>query len=144
MTDMAERLIGEEEGRDACIYRDSMGLLTIGIGCLVDKSQIGAGLCDAAIAVQFQHDAATAQAIAGRFPHFAELNDVRQAVLISMTFQLGTKPLHWPNFMAAMEARDYEKAAVAGRDSDWWRVQTHARAERQMLMLASGQWVQKS
>lgn len=143
MTDLAETLIAEEEGREPCVYRDSLGLFTIGIGCLVDKSHLGAGLCDAAIEAQFAHDSAAARTEASRYPHYDEFNAVRQAVLISMCFQLGTKPLHWTNFMNALAARDYTKAAAAGRDSDWWRLQTPARAEREMTMLESGQWVEK-
>lgn len=142
MTNLAQQLVGEEEGRDPCVYRDSLGYLTIGIGCLVDRSQLGAGLCDEAIDAQFEHDAARARGIAERFPYFDELNEVRQAVLISMAFQLTTKPLHWPDFMAALGARDYVKAAAAGRDSEWWRVQTHTRAERAMRMLETGIWVE--
>lgn len=141
MTDLAQKLVSEEEGRDPCVYKDSLGYFSIGIGALVDRSQLGAGLCDAAIDAQFAHDSANARAIAKRFPYFDELNDVRQAVLISMAFQLTTKPLHWPDFMAALGARDYVKAAAAGRDSDWWRVQTHTRAERAMRMLESAVWV---
>lgn len=144
MSDLAEKLIAQEEGRDPCAYRDSLGLLTIGIGALVDKSHPGAGLCDAAIDAQFAHDSAGARAEAALYPHFTELNDVRQAVLVSMCFQLGTKPLHWTNFMNALAARDYPKAAEAGRDSDWWRVQTHSRAERQMSMLADGMWRERT
>jgi len=144
MTDLAQQLVGEEEGRDPCVYRDSLGYYTIAIGCLVDKSQLGAGLCDAAIDAQFAHDSANARTIAKRFPYFDELNDVRQAVLISMAFQLSTKPLHWPDFIAALGAKDYVKAAAAGRDTDWWRIQTHNRAERQMRMLETGLWVPKS
>lgn len=141
MTDLVETLLGEEEGRERCAYQDSRGLWTIGIGALVDKSIPGAGLCDEAIAVQFAHDCAQARADAQKFPRFAELNEVRQAVLISMCFQLGRKPLHWPNFMHSLELGDFEQAARHGRDSDWWRDQTRKRAERQMQMLASGQWV---
>lgn len=95
------------------------------------------------MAAQDAHDSAAARAIAAQFPHFAELNDVRQAVLISMAFQLGAKPLHWPHFMAALEARDYEAAAAAGMDSDWARDQTPRRAGREMTMLSSGQWVER-
>jgi GH24 family phage-related lysozyme (muramidase) len=142
MTDLAEQLVSEEEGKSRVVYFDSLKLLTIGIGCLVDPSIPGSGLCDEAITVQFAHDSMTARVIAARFPHYAELNEVRQAVLISMAFQLTTKPLHWPQFMAALEARDYPKAAEAGRDSDWWRTQTHTRAERAMTMLETGQWVE--
>jgi GH24 family phage-related lysozyme (muramidase) len=143
MIDLAETLISQEEGRDPCVYRDSLGYYTIGIGALVDKGQLGAGLCDAAIEAQFAHDSVQARATAALFPHFAELSDIRRAVLISMAFQLSSKPLHWPDFMAAMTVKDYVKAAAAGRDSDWWRVQTHTRAERAMTMLETDKWVER-
>lgn len=144
MTDLAEALIADEEGRIRHVYPDSRGLLTIGIGALVDPKILGAGLCDAAIDAQFMHDSAEARANAAKFPHFAELNDVRQAVLISMCFQLGSAPLHWPDFVAALEARAYGVAAGAGRDSEWWRTQTPKRAERAMQMLATGSWFPKT
>lgn len=138
---MAEKLIGEEEGREKCAYRDNLGYLSIAIGCLVDKSQPGAGLCDAAIDAQFEHDQANAERIAAHYPYFAELNEVRQAVLISMSFQMSTKPQLWPHFMQCLARRDYSGAAAAGRDSEWCKVQTHGRAEREMKMLESGEWV---
>lgn len=144
MSDLAQQLVAEEEGRDPCAYPDTEGYLTIGIGALVDRRQPGAGLCDAAIDAQFAHNSAEARAIAARFPHYLELNDVRQAVLISLAFQLATKPLHWPDFIGALQARDYSRAAAAGRDSDWWRIQTHARAEREMRMLESGEWQERT
>lgn len=144
MTDLAEVLVGEEEGRESCAYQDTRGLWTIGIGCLVDRSVPGAGLCDDAIAVQFAHDALQARRSAARFPRFAQLDEVRKAVLISMCFQLGEKPLHWPNFMRSLELGDYDGAAAHGLDSDWARDQTPRRAKRQMQMLASGQWVRQS
>lgn len=136
-----ENLIAEEEGRSSTAYKDSRSYLTIGVGALIDPKVPGAGLCDAAIDAQFEHDSQSARAIAGKFPHFAELNEVRQAVLISMAFQLGDKPLHWPNFMNALESRNYRAAADAGRDTDWWRTQTPRRAEREMQMLETGSWV---
>lgn len=141
MSDLVELLISEEEGRENTAYPDSRGYLTIGVGALIDPKVASAGLCDAAISAQFAHDSAEARSIAATFPHFTELNPVQQAVIISMAFQLGTKPLHWPDFMAAMTARDYVKAAAAGRDSDWWRKQTPKRAEREMQMLETGLWV---
>jgi GH24 family phage-related lysozyme (muramidase) len=143
MTDLAEQLVGEEEGRDPCVYPDtsSQKLLTIAIGCVVDRRVPGAGLCDAAISAQFAHDSAEARAIAAQYPYYNELSEVRQAVLISMSFQLGSKPQRWPNFMAALVARNYTAAAAAGRDSDWWRIQTPKRAEREMTMLETDIWV---
>lgn len=144
MSDRSEQLVGEEEGRSRTVYPDTRKLWTIGIGCLVDRSVPGAGLCDEAITVQFAHDSAAARAIAAQFPHFAELNDVRQAVLVSMAFQLGGKPLHWKDFINALTAKDYAAAASAGLDSDWARTQTPQRAKRAMQMLSGGMWVNHS
>jgi GH24 family phage-related lysozyme (muramidase) len=143
MTDLSEALIGEEEGRIKHVYPDSRGLLTIGIGCLCDPKVPGAGLCDAAIDAQFAHDSLEAHTLAARFPHYSELSDVRKAVLVSMCFQMGGGPLHWPDFVAALEARNYTAAAGAGRDSSWWREQTPKRAEREMQMLQLNTWVAK-
>lgn len=143
MSTISEILLDEEEGRSRTVYQDTRGFWTISRGCLVDSRVPGAGLCGAAMAAQDAHDSASAIAIAEQFPHFDELNEVRQAVLISMGFQLGSKPLHWPNFMAALEKRDYVAAQAAGLDSDWARDQTPRRAKREMQMLLTGIWVGK-
>jgi lysozyme len=139
MGDLAEQLIASQEGRKPCVYRDTRGILTIAIGCVVDPAVQGAGLCDAAIDAQFAHDSAWARNVAAEFPNFEQLNEVRQAVLVSMAFQLGSKPLFWPNFMAALQKADYVAAAAAGLDSDW-AAQTPARAKLEMMMLSSGAW----
>lgn len=143
MSDLAEQLIGEEEGRERCVYPDTEGYATIGIGCLVDKRKAGAGLCDAAIDAQFAHDSAVARADAAALPGLDRLNDVQRAVLVSMCFQLGN--LHdWPHFRNALAAGDIPGAVQAGMDSDWYRDPvkgTPKRAKRELQMLASGQWV---
>lgn len=144
MSNLATTLIGEEEGRRALVYPDTRGFSTIGIGCLVDSRVRGAtGLCDEAIDAQFAHDSIRARADATRLLGFERCNEVRQAVLVSMCFQLGS--LHdWPNFRRAIEAGDFAEAARHGLDSDWARTQTPNRAQRQMRMLASGAWEPKT
>lgn len=139
--DLVEQLIAEEEGRVRTAYPDSQGFLTIGIGSLVDKRVAGAGLCDAAIDAQFAHDSAAARHLASLFPAWSEHNAVRQAVLVSMCFQMGDGPLGWKHFAAALAIKDYAAAAAAGLDSEWARVQTPQRAEREMKMLSTGLWV---
>lgn len=143
MEDLALKLLGEEEGRERYVYPDSEGILSIGIGCVVDKRHPNAaGLCDAAIAAQFQHDSAVAKSDAQWLPGFDKANGVQQAVLVSMCFQLGD--LHdWPHFKAALVVGDFNAAADAGLDSKWAREQTPARAQRQMQMLRTGGWVNK-
>lgn len=142
MSDLTEQLIAEEEGRVPYAYQDSRGLWTIGIGCLVDHSVGGAGLCDAAIDAQFAHDSATARAEAEALPGFEACNDVQRAVLVSMCFQLGNLA-SWPKFKTALAAGDYKAAAAEGLNSMWAR-QTPKRAKREMGMLESGQWVDRS
>lgn len=143
MNGLVEQLLAEEEGRDRCVYPDSRGFLTIGIGCLVDRRVAGAGLCDEAIAAQFAHDSAIARELAPRFLGFERCNEVQQAVLISMCYQMGSKPLQWPNFCRAIQIGDYAMAARHGLDTEWAREQTPRRAKRQMEMLATGHWVKR-
>lgn len=139
--DLTEQLIGEEEGRERCAYSDSRGFWTIGIGCLVDKRFPGAGLCDAAIDAQFQHDSQTAVHTASRIPNFPQLNQIQQAALVSICFQLGDQVIGWKNFMAAMSSGDFPGAANALMDSNWAKTETPKRALRETQMLATGQWV---
>jgi lysozyme len=139
--DLAEALIAECEGLRLTAYRDSRNLWTVGYGHLLDPHRDWNGYTITADEADawLSKDLFSARTTAAEFPHYAELNDVRKAVLTSMAYQMGSKPLHWPHFMAALEARDYDAAATAGLDSDWHR-QTPARAEREMVMLKSGSW----
>ena len=102
---------------------------------------LGSGLCDAAITAQFSHDSFAARKIASTWPEFSTLNPVRQAVLISMAYQLGNKPKGWPKFMAALERQDFDDAALQGANTNWYRTQTPNRAMREMQMLRTGEWV---
>lgn len=144
MTDLAETLIGEEEGRERTGYPDSLGYESIGIGCCIDKRVRGAGLCDAAIDAQFTHDRANADAVCERIPNFRALNPVQSAALTSVAFQLGDQVLGWKDFMAAMRETppNVRAAGAALRDSKWAKVQTPERADRECTMLETGAWVE--
>jgi lysozyme len=137
VSDLAHQLLSEEEGRIPYAYRDSEGFLTIGVGCLIDPRK-GGRLCDEAIDVQLEHDLKAARERAAALSGFDQCNDVRQAVLVSMCFQLGDLQ-DWPNFRKALSVGDYEGAASHGLDSLWAK-QTPSRAQRQMRMLRSGEW----
>jgi len=143
MTDLAQTLIEESEGRTNTVIKDTLGYDTIGIGCCVDARVRGCGLCDEAIDVQFAHDSKTAREEAADLPGFQRCNDVRQAVLVSMCFQLGDLR-DWPKFKAALAMGDYTAAAAAGLDSEWARTETPARAKREMAMLESGSWIEQT
>lgn len=140
MSDLVERLLDEEEGRSSpTAYPDTRGYLTIARGVCVDKRVGGAGLPPEAIQVANKVRTDEARERAMSIPGYERCNDVRQAVLTSMCFQLGI--VNWPEFRAALAMDDYEAAADAGRDSVWWRAETPRRAEREMRMLESGVWL---
>lgn len=137
MSDLAFKLVSEEEGRVPHVYQDNLGFWTIGVGALVDARK-GGRLCDEAIDAQLEHDLKAARERAAALSGFDQCNEVRQAVIVSMCFQLGSLAT-WTHFRNALAAGDYSAAADAGLDSLWAR-QTPARAQRQMAMLRSGEW----
>lgn len=139
MSDLAQVLIAEEEGSSATVYEDTRGYQTIGIGCLVDPKFPGAGLCEAAIDAQFDHDSAQARKEAASIAGFGACNDVRQAVLISMCYQLGDLQ-NWPSFRLALSENEYNTAADAMLNSEW-HLQTKRRCERAAEMMRTGAWV---
>lgn len=68
------------------------------------------------------------------------LSDVRQAVLISMAYQMGIGGLmKFRKMLAAIEAGDFAEAAQQGMDSRWAN-QTYARANRHMRMMLTDDW----
>lgn len=120
-------------------YLDTKGVPTIGWGHTgSDVFYPGQVITQAQADYLFSKDLSTAQLIAVRFPHWYALNEARQAVLTSMTFQMGTKPLYWPVFMAALAIQDYTAAEAAGLDSKWARSDSPRRASEEMTALASG------
>jgi lysozyme len=142
MTDLAFQLVQESEGCRLTAYKDSRGLWTIYYGHLLPQDRDWTGYtgtqqeADAFLG----EDMSKARMLATEFPYFQSMNEVRQAVCVSMAFQLGSKPLHWPNFMQALHSQDYVAAAKAGLDS-LWAEQTPSRANREMKMLETGVWV---
>jgi lysozyme len=143
MADLAQTLVEEQEGCELTAYEDTKGLWTIGYGHLLDQTRNWSGqtITQQQAEEWLAADMGYARVLATGFPHWQTLGDVRQAVLISMCFQMGSKPLYWPNFMAALEAQDYAAAAAAGLDTDWARLDSPNRAKLEMKMLDNAQWI---
>lgn len=73
-------------------------------------------------------------------PWDAGLDEVRQAVLIDMCFNLGKNGLSkFKRFLAAMQDGDWRRAAQEMRDSLWW-AQVGSRAVRLERMVLDGRW----
>jgi lysozyme len=138
---LTQSLIEKYEGCELTAYQDSLGVWTCGYGHELepqDKNWAGFTITQAQADSWLTSDMAVAETLAQQFPYFENLNEARQACLISMCFQLGSQPLHWPNFMASLEAQNYTQAAANGLDSEWAK-QTPERADQEMAMLASGE-----
>ena len=88
-------MIKHHEGVVPHAYKDSRGYLTIGVGRLIDE-ELGGGLSDDEIDYLLANDLKRCRAEAETYPWFAGLSEPRQAVVISMLFNLG-KP-RWDGF----------------------------------------------
>ena len=130
-----------DEGRVRHAYKDSLGYETIGVGHLIDRRK-GGGLPDHIIDLLLDWDIDRAdRELYEAFPWVSQLDSVRRAVLINMTFQLGISGLKgFRNAMAAMQAHDWEAAADHFLDSKVAREQTPERWRRHARQIRTGEW----
>lgn len=130
-------LLELHEGRRRWAYRDSEGYLTIGIGFNLDSE----GLYDVEMDFILRNRIKLASIeIESAFPQFARLNATRQIVLVDMTYNMGlTKLLGFERMFIALDAQDYEEAAVEMLDS-LWADQVKGRAVRLANMMRTGRW----
>lgn len=146
MSEVARKLIEEEEGRRTQPYYDHMGYVTWGVGHLADPRKI-CPVPGRVVDLMFDHDYTEKLALARQIPGFSDLNGVQQAVVVSMVFQMGFEPFDgdgykdFAKFLAALRRGDTRTAAAEGLDSKWAREDTPRRAQRQMKMLSTGLWV---
>ena len=130
--------IANDEGVVYELYRCSLGHLTGGIGHLItewDEEYYGMPVgtkvpheqVDAWFAIDINR---TLQDCKEIFPDFNDLPEEAQLVIANMCFQLGRPRLsNFRKFIAAINDRDWIKAADEMEDSRWYK-QTTARAER--------------
>ncbi len=139
-SELARQLRGDE-GTEPCVYKDSLGLDTIGVGRLVDKRKPGAGLRPDEITYLLNNDIDDRiDALTRRLPWFQNLDDSRKAVLLNMSFQLGVDGLlQFTHTLALVQDGKYDNAAHAMLQSRW-ATQTPARAKRMAEQMRSGLW----
>lgn len=129
-----------DEGEVLHAYKDSLGYWTIGVGILIDARK-GGGLTAEESAWLLQHrlDAKRAE-LSAALPWFKYLDEVRQAALLDMAYQLGVGGvLKFPKMLAALRDRRWAEAESHALDSDW-KNQTPERAKRVARQLATGEW----
>jgi lysozyme len=132
-------MIKHHEGVVKHAYTDSRGYLTIGVGRLIDK-ELGGGLSDDEVDYLLANDLKRCQAEAETYGWFAGLNEPRQAVVISLLFNLG-KPRFdgFKKAQAAIADGDFPTAAEELLDSRW-SLQVGKRSEEMAAQLYSGEW----
>jgi lysozyme len=139
-----ERLKAQLIRHEGCVlhaYQDSAPeqFWTIGVGRLIDKRR-GGGISEEEAAYLLENDIRKAEAFAAQYPWYAGLDEVRQAVVIDMLFNMG--PGRFAGFkkmLAAISVADWKEAAVQMLDSKW-ATQVGNRALRLSEMMRSGVW----
>lgn len=130
-----------DEGVVLHAYTDSLGYLTIGVGRLIDKRK-GGGISHEEAMYLLDHDVTRIwHELVKRFPWVLSLDDVRQAVLANMAFNMGVPGLaKFVNTLAAVRRGDYSAAVNGMRRSLWYRQVQKSRSERLIRMMLSGEW----
>lgn len=136
--DNIQAMVAWAEGNRACVYRDSLGIPTVGIGFNLQRSDartifsrfgidynavLNGSRCltDAQVTQLFNNDLTWARSGAARcVGSFANQPACVQNVLIDMTFNMGEGSLcGWPNFVAQLGRREYTAAANNMASTRW-------------------------
>jgi lysozyme len=128
-----------EEGRRHAAYRDSLGILTIGVGFNIDADH-GGGLDDDEINFILARRLNRAANLAHLYPWFDNLDEPRQLVVVDMIYNMG--PQTFAQFHAthaAIQSHDWAQAALQMKNSKW-HTQVGDRAVRLERIMETGQW----
>lgn len=131
-----ERLLWKEEGYRSKPYKCTAGRLTVGIGWNLD-----AGVSwELALMVLRSQIAELKRQLTARYRWFQGLNEARQAVVVSMAFQMGIAGFAgFKTTISLIEQGKYAAAATQMLTSKWAK-QTPPRAKRHAEMMRTGKW----
>lgn len=115
-----EEMLKRHEGLRLSAYQDGEGFWTIGVGRLIDERK-GGGITHGEAMQLLEHDIdRTVNALYQRAPWVAELDEVRQLVLVNMAFNLGVNGLlQFTNTMAHIRGGRFDQAAQGMLASKW-------------------------
>lgn len=124
------------EGERLRPYRCTAGKLTIGVGRNLEDR----GITAEESAMLLSNDISREEReLLAALPWVAKLSEVRQRVLLDMSFNLGLQGLlAFKRTLAAIQAGQYQQAAGMMLESLWAR-QVGQRAQRLSEMMATGQ-----
>ena len=127
MREAARRLM-DWEGYRQFAYRCTEGVLTVGIGRVVEQGGPGLSLEESLMLLENDIDRVE-ERLLETYPWYAGLSESQQIALISMAFQLGMRGLAtFKMGLASLEEGSWQEAHDHFLDSKWAE-QTHSRAE---------------
>ena len=111
------KMLRRHEGVKHKVYTDSVGVQTIGVGRNLESK----GLSDDEISWMLHNDVDECRHDLGyNFPWFIHLSEDRANAMLDMRFNLGATGFRkFKKMIAAMESKDYDKAAFEMLDSRW-------------------------
>jgi lysozyme len=117
MGDILKDLLLKHEGLRLKPYVDTVGKTTIGIGRNLDDK----GISEAEAFMMLDHDIKdTKEQVFKTLPWAIKLDKPRQAVVLSMAFNMGLNGLlDFKNMLAAVETGNYPDAAKHMLESKW-------------------------
>lgn len=132
---LAKQLL-RDEGYKSRPYRDSVGILTIGIG----RNLEAVGIRKDEALYMLQNDIDECEVHLDRtLPWWRYLPAARQSVLVNMCFNMGIQRLlKFKKFLAALNQQNYPEAAKEMLDSKWAE-QVGARAVRLSKQIETGE-----
>jgi lysozyme len=133
-----KRQLEVDESRSKKIYTDSVGKISGGIG----RNLTDRGFSDDEIDLMYANDIKLAEKDARALvPGFDQLNDVRQEVVMNLSFNLGYSRLAgFRRFLSAINSSDFDDAAAELQDSKWFG-QVKGRGVRLVKAMRTGSWL---
>lgn len=132
--DALRQQLMDHEGERLRVYRDSVGILTIGVGRNLETI----GISEAESRILLDNDITRCLDEAAHFPWFAGLDEVRQRAVLDLLFNLGfSRLLGFRRTLDYLAAGKYDSAAYALEQSRWYQ-QVGRRAKRIVAMVRTG------
>ena len=135
-TDQLIKQLKRHEGIELKPYKDTEGILTIGIGRNLEHR----GITEKEAEFMLMNDLAEFMETAKSYVWYDSLDDVRKSCIVNMLFNLGQPRFN--QFVAmqeALKAQNYETAAAEMLDSRWAK-QVKGRAVELAEQMRTGKW----
>lgn len=124
------------EGEELHLYKDSVGIQTIGVGHNIEEKGISKRVSRLMLKDDIQEVVDDTRGLA----YWHNLDSVRQLVVADMVFNLGlTRFLNFRRLNAALTMGDYNLAAHEMKDSRWYE-QVGRRARKLHTAMLTGEW----